>query len=135
MDGTHFWSGEANHCAIPGCESASVTVTLPVTVTVENGEGTPLADVAVYAFDGTSYSGYHGTTGASGQVDFTLPQGSYRFRADHDGGQYWSGEANHCDIPGCTAVTIVAGETPTPEPTATPTPSETPAASATPTLA
>jgi RHS repeat-associated protein len=40
---------------------------------------------------------------------FTLPQGDYRFRADKDGGQYWSGESNHCAVPGCTVVTVTVG--------------------------
>ena len=51
--------------------------------------------------DGDSYTGYHGTSDESGQVVFTLPQGDYRFRADYDGVQFWSGLANHCPIPGC----------------------------------
>jgi RHS repeat-associated protein len=34
-------------------------------------------------------------------VVFTLPAGDYRFRADYDGVQFWSGLVNHCTIPGC----------------------------------
>ncbi|MGB2896118.1 MAG: RHS repeat-associated core domain-containing protein, partial [Anaerolineales bacterium] len=109
LNGTQFWSGEANHCTVPGCENANVVVTLPVTVTVEDGGGAPLEAVPVYAFDGTTYTGYNGTTNVDGQVDFTLLQGSYRFRADYDGEQYWSGETNHCTIPGCESVLIVTG--------------------------
>jgi hypothetical protein len=99
-----------------------------VTVTVEDGGGAPIDAVPVYAFDGATYTGYNGTTNVDGQVDFTLLQGSYRFHADHDGEQYWSGEVNHCTIPGCEAVTIVAGAaaTTTPTPTETPEPSPTP---------
>ena len=123
-DGTQFWSGGVNHCTIPGCEAATVVVTLPVTVTVEDGGGAPLDGVPVYVFDGATYTNINGTTDIDGEVDFTLVQGSYRFRADVDGEQYWSGTENHCDIPGCEAATIVAGEAP--PPTATPTPTETP---------
>jgi len=61
-----------------------------------------------YAFDGADYTGYNKTTDASGQATFTLPQGNYRFRADKDGTQYWSGASNHCTVPGCTAVTVTA---------------------------
>jgi hypothetical protein len=97
----------------------------------------PLEAVPVYAFDGATYTGYNGTTNIDGQVDFTLLQGSYRFRADYDGEQYWSGEVNHCAISGCEAVTIVAGAavpttptpTDTPEPTNTPEPTPTESAS------
>ncbi len=139
LNGTQFWSGEANHCTIPGCESAIVVVTLPVTVTVEDGGGAPLEAVHVYAFDGSTYTGYNGMTNVDGQVQFTLPQGEYRFRADYDGEQYWSGEVNHCTIPGCETVTIVAGvaatATPTPPepPEPSPTPEDTPTPNPTPT--
>lgn len=46
---------------------------------------------------------------------FTLQQGNYRFRADKvdagasGGTQFWSGMANHCPVPGCTAVTVTVG--------------------------
>jgi hypothetical protein len=49
---------------------------------------------------------YNGSTNASGQVTFTLPFGNYRFRADKNGVQYWSGPSNHCIVPGCTNVTV-----------------------------
>ncbi len=128
LNGPQFWSDGVNHCTIPGCETATVVVTLPVTVTVEDGGGASLDAVPVYVFDGATYTGYNGTTNVDGQVDFTLLQGSYRFRADHGGEQYWSGEVNHCTIPGCEAVMIVtgAGAPTTPTPTETPEPSPTP---------
>jgi hypothetical protein len=100
-NGTQFWSGETDHCALPGCESAAVTVTIPVTVTVQSQTGSAYPDLPVYAFDGDSYTGHHGTSDASGQVSFTLPAGDYRFRADYDGVQFWSGGLNHFTIPGC----------------------------------
>jgi RHS repeat-associated protein len=44
-------------------------------------------------------------------VTFTLPQGSYRFRADYEGVQFWSGPTNACQLPGCetAAVTLPGG--------------------------
>ncbi len=111
-NGTQFWSGESNHCTVPDCTETSVTVTLPVTVSVLDINEQPLEGVPVYAFDESTYTGYHATTDASGQVSLTLPPGDYRFRADYDGTQYWSGDNNHCSVPGCTAVTLVADETP-----------------------
>ena len=132
-DGIQFWSDLVNHCDIPGCESATVVVTIPVTVTVEDGDDAPLEAVPVYAFDGTTYTGYNGTTNVDGEVDFPLLQGSYRFRADYDGEQYWSGGVNHCTIPGCEAVTIVAGVAATTTPTPTETPEPSPTAEDTPT--
>ena len=105
--GTQFWSGTTDHCTIPGCLDAAVVVTVPVTVMVEDTNGTPKAGLPVYVFDGTTYTGFNGTTNASGQVSFTLPEGSYRFRADLNGTQFWSGGANHCAVPGCPAATVV----------------------------
>jgi len=82
-----------------------------VTVTVQSTGGEPYPDLPVYAFDGETYTGYNGTSDENGQVEFTLPEGSCRFRADYDGVQFWSDEENHCDLPGCieTIVEIPGG--------------------------
>jgi len=106
LNGTQFWSGETDHCTLPGCTGAAVTVTVPLTLTVANQAGTPFEGLHVYAFNGTTYTGYNKVTDANGQAVFTLPVGSYRFRADYDGVPFWSGAANHCDLPGCTSVTL-----------------------------
>ncbi len=140
-NGTQFWSDSQNHCSVPGCTSAGVTVTKPVTVTVQDAGGAPQSGIKVYAFDGTTYTGYNKTTDANGLALFTLPQGNYRFRADFDGAQYWSGDANHCTLPGCTAVTVTVGSIvipptisiPTITPSATPTATNTPTPTGTPT--
>jgi RHS repeat-associated protein len=126
LNGTQFWSGASNHCALPGCESANVIVTIPLSVTVQTADGTPQAGIKVYAFNGSTYTNYSGTTNTSGQATFTLPQGNYRFRADYGGAQYWSSTSNHCTLPGCTAVTVTVGPQPTNTPT--PAPTETPLA-------
>ena len=105
-NGEQYWSGEVNHCAVPGCAGAAITTTIPVVVTVEDGAGDPEPDLPVYAFDDTTYSGYHGTTDVSGTVTLTLLAGDYRFRSDKNGTQYWSGTSNHCTVPGCTEATI-----------------------------
>jgi mannan endo-1,4-beta-mannosidase len=60
----------------------------------------------------------------------TLQQGSYRFRADYNGTQYWSASSNHCAVPGCMLGTVIVG--PQPTATATPTATETPLPTATP---
>ena len=131
LNGTQFWSEPDSHCYVSGCEAAVVTVTIPVEVTVVDGEGQSQADIPVYAFDDDTYIGYHGTSDEDGRVLLTLPVGDYRFRADVDGTQFWSDEANHCQVPGCLAafvtVTLPGSPTPTSEPTSTPTPEPTPA--------
>ncbi|MFQ6102579.1 MAG: RHS repeat domain-containing protein, partial [Anaerolineae bacterium] len=90
----------------PGCTSTTVTTTIPLTVTVRDTDGNGESGLPVYAFDGATYTGYHKTTNASGEATFTLPQGDYRFRADKNGTHFWSGEANHCTVPGCTSAAI-----------------------------
>src|SRR3972149_4465461 len=52
----------------------------------------------VHGYGGETYTGYHQTTDANGQVAITLPQGSYRFRVDVDEVHFWTGEENHCTI-------------------------------------
>jgi RHS repeat-associated protein len=97
---------------LPGCQSARVSVTKPLTLTVQDTDGAPKAGLPVYAFTlsgtgaGDTYTGYNGTTDANGQTLFTLPQGDYRFRADYDGVQFWSSEGNSCSLPGCTQDTV-----------------------------
>jgi RHS repeat-associated protein len=84
LNGTQFWSEESSHCALPGCESTAVTVTIPLTMTVQSSGVEPYPDLPVYAFDGDTYIGYHGTMGASGEVELTLPESSYRFSSAHN---------------------------------------------------
>ena len=113
LNGTHFWSGADNHCALPGCSSVDVAVTIPLTVRVEGVDHSPFEGVKVHAFDGTTYKGYSGTSGKDGQVTFTLPQGTYRFRGDLNGTQFWSSTENACALPGCAsaAITLPGGNT------------------------
>ena len=81
-------------------------MTIPVVVTALDTNSTPQPGLAVYAFDGETYTGYSKTSDDNGQAAFTLPQGSYRFRADKNGTQFWSDTNNHCAIPGCTATSV-----------------------------
>ncbi|MBN2256694.1 MAG: hypothetical protein JW704_02570, partial [Anaerolineaceae bacterium] len=105
-NGTQFWSGLENHCILPGCDSATITVTIPLVITVNNTDGIPVAGLNVYAFSDSVYTGYHGLTEENGTVVLTLPQGDYRFRADLNGTQFWSGDENHCTLPGCDSASI-----------------------------
>jgi hypothetical protein len=109
-DGASYWSGSANHCTIPGCESASIATGVPVLVTVQDVGGQAQGGVNVWAFNGAEYSGYGGPTDTEGHVTMYLPAGGYRFRVDRPGQQYWSGETNHCTVPACTQVGITVGK-------------------------
>ncbi|OPY89115.1 MAG: Nickel uptake substrate-specific transmembrane region [Smithella sp. PtaU1.Bin162] len=53
--------------------------------------GQDLQNVPVYVFTATgSYLNITGNTDASGNRDFRLPSGDYKFRADYQGNQYWA---------------------------------------------
>ena len=106
--GLQYFSGTSNHCSIPACTTADVTIPLfgDVTLTVSNTAGMPQANLPVYVFNGTTYTGFSARTDASGIASLTLPEGSYRFRTDLNGAQYFSDTANHCDVPVCTSAAI-----------------------------
>jgi hypothetical protein len=95
----------------PGCGLASIVVTKPVTISVQNQINEPFADLNVYAFDGTRYTGYQGVTDEAGRVSLTLPQGAYRFRVDYNGVLFWRSPENKCNVPGCLnpSVTLTGG--------------------------
>jgi RHS repeat-associated protein len=64
-----------------------------VTLTVDKGEGTPIASVPAYLFSSPgSYLGRYENTDAQGQAGFVLSAGTYKFRVDYRGYQFWSGE-------------------------------------------
>ena len=75
-------------------------------VTVRNTDAVSEPGLKVYAFNGSTYTNFSVKTDAQGRAVFTLPDGNYRFRADKDSKQYWSGESNHCVIPGCVQANI-----------------------------
>ena len=47
LGNNEFLSGAPNHCVVPGCTSASITVSAPVLVTVVDTGGTPLSGKTV----------------------------------------------------------------------------------------
>jgi hypothetical protein len=101
LNGTKFWSGSENTCAIPGCLIDNVVVTRPLTVTVRDTDGVPMTNLSVYAFNNATYTGFSAKTDATGIATFTLPIGNYRFRADFNKTQFWSSTENGCTVPGC----------------------------------
>ncbi len=85
--GRQYWSETVTWqdpvVAIPLAD-ARVTVT---------GAGYPLSNVRVYLFSETgSYLGRFAETDGHGQCLFRLPEGAYRFRADHMSNQFWTGD-------------------------------------------
>ena len=58
-----------------------------------SGGGFPVAGENVYVFSPAgSYIGLNQVTETNGKVQFRLPAENYKFRADHQGSQYWSAE-------------------------------------------
>lgn len=62
-----------------------------VTLTVEKAPGQPLPDIPVYVFtSGGSYLGMTARTDSQGLVSFDLSEGSFKFRVDYRGYQFWT---------------------------------------------
>jgi YD repeat-containing protein len=56
------------------------------------GAGVPLTNIKTYLFSGSgSYLGFTQKSDAAGAVSFTVPQGTYKVRADYLGYQFWNG--------------------------------------------
>ncbi len=92
------------NCTAPSCRLITDTVTIPavatvkdsskpVGVTVKSSNNVPYAGTEVYACNGQRI--YTKMTDAKGQATFTLPQGSYRFRARLYDAQYCSNPEPH----------------------------------------
>ncbi|MBN1662325.1 MAG: chitobiase/beta-hexosaminidase C-terminal domain-containing protein [Deltaproteobacteria bacterium] len=83
--GQHYWSNEFTW------EDTSVTIpegTAYVHVCINDQN---IQSAAVYVFSSAgAYLGMNDTTDADGIVEFRLPAGSYKFRADCQGNQYWA---------------------------------------------
>jgi hypothetical protein len=59
-------------------------------ITVSQGS-TLLANVPVYVFSSAgAYLGINASTDVDGVVEFILPEGTYKFRADYQGAQFWA---------------------------------------------
>jgi RHS repeat-associated protein len=108
INGETFLSGPPNHCAVPGCLTATVVVPRPVVVTVVDAQGHPLADqyLNAHATEGGLDDGM-GETDDNGQATFFLPAGHWQFQASCGSEYFFSGEPGHCAVPGCVTAQIV----------------------------
>ncbi|CAB1068583.1 hypothetical protein D1AOALGA4SA_414, partial [Olavius algarvensis Delta 1 endosymbiont] len=72
-------------------EDSDIIIDEGMAAVVVSQSGRPLEGVKVYAFNAAdSYLGLSGETDADGLVEFRLPRGNYRFRADHQGSRFWA---------------------------------------------
>ncbi len=70
--------------------------------------GLPLSEADVYLFsESGAYLGIHEKTDTGGMAVFRLPGGTYRFRGDHKGNQYWA--TGIVEAPGITVVDLDTG--------------------------
>ena len=88
--GAQFWATQA----VSAHQLTPVAINTgggPFVLTVEKAPGAPLSGVPVYVFTSSgSYLNLTKQTDAQGQVSFELSDGSYKFRADYRGYQFWS---------------------------------------------
>ena len=92
--GNRYWSGDKPLVAHQVNPVDISTGGGSFTVTVSRGGGVPLSGVKCYVFgvQGT-YLGLYGSTDTEGRVAFDLADGSYRFRIDYLGDQFWTAAA------------------------------------------
>lgn len=92
-------------CVVPGCTSAAIVVTQPITVSVFDTNGTPRAQVGVAGQDASGNEVNYATTDANGQASMSLPVGTGRFQVvQRDGSAEFYSQS--CTVPGCTTATI-----------------------------
>ncbi len=105
--GKRYWSGIATLSA-DSVNPVLISVGGGIaTLTVQTGDGTPLAGINAYVFsDGGAYLGLKGATSEDGTTGFELAGGDIRYRADYLGYQYWSPTIN---IPAALAHTLTIG--------------------------
>ena len=82
-----YWSEVFN------CTNETITINEGMAEVHVTQASTPLENVKVYVFNASgSYLSIYGQTDAEGIVNFRLPEGTYKFRGDHQGSQYWATE-------------------------------------------
>ena len=93
--GSQYWSGIASLSADQLNDIDISAGGGPFNLTVLKNSIDPLVGVKCYVFNETgSYLNMNDVTNSEGQVSFDLADGSYNFRIDHLGYQFWTGIVN-----------------------------------------
>ncbi len=73
-------------------ENTAITIPMGLSqIQVQNNASNPLENIKIYVFTPHgNYLGLNQTTSIDGMVEFILPQGQYKFRADYQGKHFWS---------------------------------------------
>ena len=101
-NGNNFWSNPTPNCATPGCFSGSIVVNAATSVTVLDGNGAAVPNIAVAGFDGPTYWSM-GNTNGSGVASASLPSSTYSFRALYQGSYFFSNPTPNCVVPSALA--------------------------------
>jgi hypothetical protein len=108
--GHQYYSDENALTIVPTDTTASVTVPVfgAVTVTAADSDHEPVPDLAVYAYLGQDeYVGISGGTDFYGKTTLMLPEGTYRFKTEQYGIEFWSNATANCNTPTeCTTASI-----------------------------
>ncbi len=108
--GSQYWSED-----ITASDDLS-TVTIDagggqLQATIQTDDGTPLSGLSAYLFsEEGKYLGLSQTTDASGDIAFTVPEGSYRIRVNYLGYTFWEEDIEVIDD---TTVSIIIAIRPT----------------------
>ena len=87
--GKQFWSEDFTW------QDTVVDIAMADADVVVTGSGLPMPGLKVYLFNSSgSYLNWYELTDNDGLVTFRLPADNYKFRADYQGSQYWSGVAS-----------------------------------------
>jgi len=97
-------------CNVPGCTSASIVMSSPVTVTVTDTGGAPISGKAVFWENAAGTAGSGTNTNASGVATLTPPNEPVRFKITVDGTTFYSATTTNCTQPSCTTASILVSQ-------------------------
>ena len=103
--GIFLTSGAVGSCAVPGCTTASVTIT-EVTVTINDENGSVASNNEVLAVDPSGNYINAVYTDSTGTATIAVPPGPYQFVTPRQGIMFPSGPPGSCTVPTCRSATI-----------------------------
>ncbi|MCB9419359.1 MAG: hypothetical protein H6667_06130 [Ardenticatenaceae bacterium] len=110
VNGQWYWSPAVNSPAQNATTIEIRQYTIDVTVVDDAGKGIKESNLAVYGYteDG-SYTGIYDRTNGNGRARLDVPAGTYQFRVDYRGNEYWSEKVT---VPGTDTAVIKTEERP-----------------------
>ncbi|MFZ0613063.1 MAG: chitobiase/beta-hexosaminidase C-terminal domain-containing protein [Desulfobacterales bacterium] len=92
-------------------QNTSVAIPLADAAITVTGGGFPQVGQKVYAYSEAGvYLGLNRATDSDGQAGFRLPAGTFKFRVDHQGSQFWSGpQVIKSDVTNAVVISVGGG--------------------------